>query len=106
MGMRSLQRALLPAPVKIAFAGLGGRHHPNMPPWLRMVGCSPLSKPSHHGPELDHRTKDGGDIPEEAVEGLSGHGSRPQDGESAAPKRSGFGSLGQIRVFQRDVPES
>ena len=31
---------------------------------------------------------------------------RPQDGESAAPKRSGFDTLGQIRVFRRDVPES
>jgi hypothetical protein len=31
---------------------------------------------------------------------------RPQDGESEAPKRSGFSSLGKIRVFRRDVPES
>jgi hypothetical protein len=31
---------------------------------------------------------------------------RPQDGESAAPKRSGFSTLGKIRVFRRDVPES
>jgi len=31
---------------------------------------------------------------------------RPQDGESAAPKRSGFSSLGKICVFRRDVPES
>jgi hypothetical protein len=31
---------------------------------------------------------------------------RPQDGESAAPKRSGFSSTGKICVFRRDVPES
>jgi hypothetical protein len=41
---------------------------------------------------------------------LGGYGAgtvpRPQDGESAAPKRSGFDTPGQIRVFRRDVPES
>jgi hypothetical protein len=38
--------------------------------------------------------------------GRAGTVPRPQDGESAAPKRSGFSSPGKIRVFRRDVPES
>jgi hypothetical protein len=41
-----------------------------------------------------------------AGRGVAGTVPRPQDGESAAPKRSGFSSLEKIRVFRRDVPES
>jgi hypothetical protein len=38
--------------------------------------------------------------------GGAGKVPRPQDGESPPPKRSGFDTLGQVRVFRRDVPES
>ena len=40
------------------------------------------------GNELNRRTKDGGDIPEEAVEGRSGHGS-PSERTGRAQPRSG-----------------
>jgi hypothetical protein len=56
---------------------------------------------------MDRRAKDGGDILTEAL-WRSERARFPvrKDGESEDRKGSGIDSLGQFRVFRRDVPDA
>ena len=83
MGMRSLQRALLPAPVKIAFAGLGGTA--TRPRLCLYFFSSPTPSLNREG---------GSEMDRVAGRGAAGTVPRPQDGESEPETRADFaGSL-------------
>jgi hypothetical protein len=136
MAIRALAKGLAPAPVQLAFEGLRVRPStpdpgtcrqvpPSLERWaplptgvygpdilalhayLRHDRFVPLPKSVYHVSDGIAARRTEGDIPEEALFG-SERARFPvrKDGESADPNGSGFGTLGQIRVFWRDAPES
>jgi len=90
MGMRSLQRALLPAPVKIAFAGLGGTA--TRPRLCLYFFSSPTPSLNREG---------GSEMDRVAGRGAAGTVPRPQDGESEPETRADFL---QVRFEPAGVP--